>query len=184
MTLQIKLLDVRLAQAVVKAQQAIAAGPAAGDNKRLAFDLPHGLMADVRRMLRQFGPLRHERATIESALAAAPAEQRPQEQLRLRSFDADLARVLGRAARLAFLLLVLRRHAGEAAGIDAAPRVQYLGTVFGQSLDAALVRHTVQQIAARPMGAANGVGTGALADALFIALALVTALAPCRGASA
>jgi hypothetical protein len=184
MTLQTNLLDVRLAQAVARAQQAASAGPVADANSRLAFELPRGLVAELQRTLRQFGALRRDRVTIESALAAAPADQRRQEQLRLTSFDTDLARLLGRAARLAYLLLALRRRAGETVGSDAAQQVQYLATVFGQSLDAALVRHTVQQLAARPMGVADGVEPGALTEALFIALALVTALAPRSGAPA
>jgi hypothetical protein len=36
----------------------------------------------------------------------------------------------------------------------------------------------VQQLAARPMGAADGVDPAALADTLFIAIALVMALCP------
>jgi hypothetical protein len=181
MTLPTNLLDVRLAQAVAAAQQPAAAGSSAVNNGRAVFDLPQGLLADVQRTLRQFGLLQHERTTLESALAAVPAEQRGQALLRLTSFDADLTRLLGRAARLAFLLLALRRRSGDARGFDGVQAVQYLGSVFGQTLDETRVRGTVQRLATRPMGAADGMEPGALIEALFVALALVMALAP-RGA--
>ena len=177
MTLQTNLLDTRLAQAVAKAQQAAAAGPATDNNDgRVAFDLPAGLTAELRWALRQFGLLQRERSTIESAIATAPAEQRRQAQAHLASFDADLARLLGRAARLAFVLLALRQREA-AASSDAAAGVQHLGTVFGRTLDTARVRQTVQQLSTRPMGAAEAVEAGALVDSLFIALALVLVIA-------
>lgn len=184
MTLQTTLLDVRLAQAVVAAQRGAAADPVVGNTNRSAIDLPQGLLADLPRTLRQFGLLQRERASIELALTAAPAEQRRQAQSRLTSFDADLARLLGRAARLAFLLLTLRRRSADAPGFDGAQAVQCLGTLFGQTLDSTRLRGTVQRFATQPMGAAVGVEPGALTEALFIALALVMALAPShRGAA-
>jgi hypothetical protein len=170
MSLQTHLLEMRLAQAVPMAQRAAAAGQA-------MFDLPAGLVADLQRTLRQFSVLQHERGTIETALAAAPAEQRRQAQARLGSFDADLARLIERAARLAHLGMALQRRSGKLPGLDAAQAVQYLGAVFGYTLDAARVRHTVQRIGTRPLGAANGIDPGALPEALFIALALVLVMA-------
>jgi hypothetical protein len=172
MSLQTHLLDMRLAQAVLMAQQ-----PPAASQVAPGFDLPAGLVADLQCTLRQFGALQHERSTIETVLAAAPAEQRRQAQARLSAFDADLARLLGRAARLAFLRMASQQRRGAAPGIGAARAVQYLGTVFGHTLDAARVRHTVQRIATRPVGAADAVEPGALLETLFIALALLTALA-------
>jgi hypothetical protein len=181
MTLHTPLLDLRLAQAVALAQQAVVTGAPDGVNSHATFDLPHGLLIDVQRTLRQFSLLQRERTTLESALAAAPTEQRGQAQSRLSLFDADLARLLGRAARLAFLLLALRRRSGDAVGFEGARAVQHLGTVFGQTPDPTVVRSAVQRLSTQPLGAAEGVAPGALTEALFIALALVMALAP-RGA--
>jgi hypothetical protein len=178
MTLQTNLLDLRLAHAAAAAQQAAAAAPSAGNNTRSAFELPHELSADLQQTLRQFSLLQRERAVLESALAAAPAEQRGQALLCLTSFDADLTRLLGRAALLVFFLLALRHRSGEPLAFDGAHAVQQLSTVFGQTPDPARVRGTVQRLTTQPMGAVNDVEPSALTEVLFIALALVIALAP------
>jgi hypothetical protein len=179
MSLQTRLLETHLAQAVLMAQRSASRSQTAA-----TFDLPAGLVMDLQRALRQFGALRQERNTIEAVLAAAPAEQRGQLLLRRGAFDADLARLLERAARLAFLWMASQRRGGNAARLDAAQRVQYLGTVFGHPLDAARVRHSVQRFAATPVGAANEVDPETLAEAAFIALALVLALAAAAPGSA
>jgi hypothetical protein len=183
MTIQIDVLEMRLAQAVTRAQQMmLAAPPAAGSGM-----VDDGLQAELRRMLlRQFGDLQRRHEAMAAAVAIASPAQRGQEQARIETFDDGLSRLCRCAARLASLLATLRNRAGAASGVQVswAQSVQRLGAEAGKPLDASLVRRTVQQVTTQPVhlaaGPAGGL-PGALLDSLFIVMALAAALLQAGG---
>jgi hypothetical protein len=192
MTLQTNVLEMRLAQAVTRAQQLLTAQLAPGgglaDDGRVWFDKPDvvafwrgldNLQAELRRTLRQFGELQRRRDAMAAALAAVPHDQRWREQSRIASFDDDLSRVLRRAARLAMLLATLRRRGGEVSAVEWSQGVHHLGAEAGKVLDQLLVRRTVQRVTMEPVympPTAATAAPGALLETLFIVLALATTL--------
>ena len=196
MTIQTNVLEMRLGQLQSKAQQLLANQlvPAGGllDDGRVWFDKPEvitfwrsldALDAELRRALRQFDGLERQRASMQTALAAAPHEQRWREQSRIASFENDLARVYRRAGRLALLLVELRRRGGDVAGVDLAQAICNIGTEMGKSLDQIMVRRTVQQVSTRPMYLPSGTtqpDIGGLVETLFVVIAMISALAQRR----
>ena len=196
MTIQTNVLEMRLGQLQSKAQQLLANQlvPAGGllDDGRVWFDKPEvvafwraldALDAELRRALRQFDGLERQLAGMQTALAAAPHEQRWREQSRVASFRNDLARVYRRAGLLASLLVALRRRGGDVAGVDLAQAICNIGTEMGKSLDQMMVRRTVQQVSTRPMYVPSGTtqpDIGGLVETLFVVIAMVSALAQRR----
>lgn len=196
MTIQTNVLEMRLGQLQSKAQQLLANQlvPAGGllDDGRVWFDKPEvvafwrlldALDAELRRALRQFDGLERQLAGMQTALAAAPHEQRWREQSRIASFQNDLARVYRRAGLLASLLVELRRRGGDVAGVDLAQAICNIGTEMGKSLDQMMVRRTVQQVSTRPMYLPSGAtqpDIGGLVETLFVVIAMVSALAQRR----
>ena len=196
MTIQTNVLEMRLGQLQSKAQQLLASRlvPASGllDDGRVWFDKPEvvafwrsldALDAELRRALRQFDGLARQLAGMQTALSAAPHEQRWREQSRIASFQNDLARVYRRAGLLASLLVALRRRGGDVAGVDLAQAICNIGTEMGKSLDQMMVRRTVQQVSTRPMYLPSGAAQpdiGGLVETLFVVIAMVSALAQRR----
>ena len=196
MTIQTNVIEMRLGQLQSKAQQLLANQlvPAGGllDDGRVWFDKPEVvafwrsldlLDAELRRALRQFDGLERQLAGMQTALAAAPHEQRWREQSRVASFRNDLARVYRRAGLLASLLVALRRRGGDMAGVDLAQAICNIGTEMGKSLDQMMVRRTVQQVSTRPMYVPSGTtqpDIGGLVETLFVVIAMVSALAQRR----
>ena len=193
MTTLTNMLELRLGQLQSKAQQLLTSQivPAGGllDDGRVWFDKPEvvafwrsldALDAELRRALRQFDGLERQLAGMQTALAAAPHEQRWREQSRIASFENDLARVYRRAGLLASLLVALRRRGGDVAGVDLAQAICNIGTEMGKSLDQMMVRRTVQQVSTRPMIVPSGAARadfGGLVETLFVVIAMVSALA-------
>jgi hypothetical protein len=198
MTIQTNVLEFRLGQMVLKAQQLLAEQivPAGGllDDGRAWFDKPdvvafwrslEGLDAELRRVLRQFDGLRRQLADMEAKLSAAPHEQRWREQSRIASLEDDLSRVVRRAARLASLLLDLRARGGGISGAELAQAICNIGTEVGKSLDQMTVMRMVQQVSTQPSyGLPGGArpASGGLVESLFVVIAMVSALARRRGA--
>ena len=193
MTIQTNVLEMRLGQLQSKAQQLLAGQlvPASGllDDGRVWFDKPEvvafwrsldALDAELRRALRQFDGLQRQRADMQTALLAAPHDQRWREQARIASFENDLARVHRRAGLLASLLVEVRRRGGDVASVDLAQAICNIGTEMGKSLDQMMVRRTLQQVSTRPMLVPSGAARlelGGLVETLFVVIAMVSALA-------
>ena len=193
MTIQTNVLEMRLGQLQSKAQQLLANQlvPAGGllDDGRVWFDKPEVVMfwrsldaldAELRRALRQFDGLERQRASMQTALLAAPHDQRWREQSHIASFENDLARVYRRAGQLASLLVELHRRGGDVTGVDLAQAICNIGTEMGKSLDQLMVRRTVQQVSTRPMYLPSGTArpdVGGLVETVFVVIAMVSALA-------
>ena len=206
MTIQISVLEMRLGQMQSSAQRlrsrqlepsgALPGNDSAWPDKpevaafRQSLD---GLDAELRRALRQTDGLQRQLAGMEAALSAAPHDQRWREQTRIASFNDDLLRVLRRAARLASLLVELRRRDGGVSGVDLARAIRHIGTQMGKSLDQTMLLRTVNQVITQPAQvplhtasntAANTASNtaspnalGGLVETLFVVMAMVSALA-------
>ena len=206
MTIQISVLEMRLGQMQASAQRlfplqlepsrALPGNDSAWPDKpevaafRQSLD---GLDAELRRALRQTDGLQRQLAGMEAALSAAPHDQRWREQTRIASFNDDLLRVLRRAARLASLLVELRRRDGGVSAADLARAIQHIGTQMGKSLDQTMLLRTVNQVITQPAQvplhtasntAANTASNtaspnalGGLVETLFVVMAMVSALA-------
>lgn len=206
MTIQISVLEMRLGQMQSSAQRlrsrqlepsgALPGNDSAWPDKpevaafRQSLD---GLDAELRRALRQTDGLQRQLAGMEAALSAAPHDQRWREQTRIASFNDDLLRVLRRAARLASLLVELRRRDGGVSAADLARAIQHIGTQMGKSLDQTMLLRTVNQVITQPAQvplhtasntAANTASNtaspdalGGLVETLFVVMAMVSALA-------
>ena len=198
MTIQISVLEMRLGQMQARAQRlfprqlepsgALPGNDSAWPDKPevVAFRQSlEGLDAELRRALRQTDGLRRQLAGMESALSAAPRDQRWREQARMASFNDDLSRVLRRAARLASLLVELRRRGGGVSGADLAAAIRHIGTQMGKSLDQTMLLRTVNQVITQPAQVpshtlpytASPDALGGMVETLFVVMAMVSALA-------
>ena len=202
MTIQLSVLEMRLGQMQSSAQRlrsrqlepsgALPGNDSAWPDKpevaafRQSLD---GLDAELRRALRQTDGLQRQLAGMEAALSAAPHDQRWREQTRIASFNDDLLRVLRRAARLASLLVELRRRDGGVSAADLARAIQHIGTQMGKSLDQTMLLRTVNQVITQPAqvpshtasktasNTASPDAFGGLVATLFVVMAMVSALA-------
>ena len=198
MTIQISVLEMRLGQMQSSAQRlcsrqlepsgALPGNDSAWPDKPevVAFRQSlEGLDAELRRALRQFGDLQRQLAGMETALSAAPHDQRWREQARIASFNDDLSRVLRKAARLASLLVELRRRGGGVSDAGLARAIQHIGTQMGKSLDQTMLLRTVNQVVTRPAQVPSHTGAstaspdalGGLVETLFVVMAMLSALA-------
>lgn len=198
MTIQISVLEMRLGQMQSSAQRLLPrqlepSGAMPGndsawpDKPEVAafWQALEGLDAELRRALRQSDGLQRQLAGMETALSAAPHDQRWREQARIASFNDDLSRVLRKAARLASLLVELRRRGGGVSGADLARAIQHIGTQMGKSLDQTMLLRTVNQVVTRPAqvpshtasSTASPDALGGLVETLFVVMAMLSALA-------
>ena len=198
MTIQISVLEMRLGQMQSSAQRlcsrqlepsgALPGNDSAWPDKPevVAFRQSlEGLDAELRRALRQSDGLQRQLAGMETALSAAPHDQRWREQARIASFNDDLSRVLRRATRLASLLVELRRRGGGVSTADLARAIQHIGTQMGKSLDQTMLLRTVNQVVTRPAQVPSHTGAstaspdalGGLVETLFVVMAMLSALA-------
>ena len=198
MTIQISVLEMRLGQMQSSAQRlfplqlepsgALPGNDSAWPDKPevVAFwQSLEGLDAELRRALRLSDGLQRQLAGMEAALSAAPPDQRWREQARIASFNDDLSRVVRRAARLASLLVELRRRDGGVSGVDLARAIRHIGTQMGKSLDQTMLLRTVNQVITQPAQVpshkashtASPNALGGLVETLFVVMAMVSALA-------
>ncbi len=192
MTIQTNLLEMRLGQLQARAQQLLADKlvPAGGllDDGRVWFDKPEvvafwqsldGLDVELQRTLRQFNMLERQCAAMQAQLGAVPQDQRWREIGRIKSFENDLGRVVAKAAKLAALLVDLRKRGGLVSDADLAQAILNLGTEVGKSFDQAMVRRTVQEVGARPTYSLPQTATPNLAgviEVFFVVISMVSIL--------
>lgn len=193
MTLQTNTLEMRLGTLLGRAQKLFTEQLVAGqqsllDDARPWFDKPEytefwrslaNCEGEFKRVLREIAGIEKQAARMKGAVRSVPHTERWREQSRIDSLENDLERVYKKAARLAALLMDLRRRGGVVATGDLLQGINHITSEVGKSLDQATLLRAIQQVSKGPAfvnATPAHSGLTGVADMVFVLIAMLVAL--------
>jgi hypothetical protein len=193
MTLQTNALEFRLSGLLGRAQKLFAEQLAAGqqsllDDARPWFDKAEyvdfwralaSCETEFKRVLREIAGIEKQAAHMKGGLSSVPQAERWREQSRIASLENDLDRVYKKAARLAALLMSLRRKGSFVTTGDLLQGINHLTSEAGKTIEQASLMRIVEHVSKGPAfvsGTPQRVGAGSMADMVFVLIALLVML--------